>query len=822
MTVSEGNTTSSLTQKTVKGFFWAYASFLGGKGLNFLTTIILARLLLPEEFGLIGYCLVVIQYVDILNSAGISAALISRREKVQQAANAAFVVNIIFGLACFGITWMIAPLVATFFKAPEIVPLFRALGLSLPLTGLGVVPDTMLKREMKFQTVIIADISRNFMKGAVSIALALLGYGVWSLVWGQVIGVFTGSVMSWILARWKPTWEFDRGATRSIVGYGSHIILLETAGAFRNNVDYLLVGRILGAASLGFYTMSYRMPELLIRSLNYVLGNVSLPALASTQSDRPRMQKFYFGYIRFLSMFVFPLGVGLAFTAPVFIPLFLSEKWIPAVAPTSLISLALSITALGYVPGVLYKAISRPDILNKLAFIKMPIAVLILWFSTRWGIVGVAAAQIVIALISVSMDMLVANRVMKYPSRELFGAISPSLFSTLSMAVVLFLIRQVVPVGLVQFVLMVALGALTYFGVFWMLNREALLLGVMTVRSALLRRKASSQKIMEFAMQESPANETRVSAVITAYNSEAYIAEAINSVLKQSRAVDEIVVVDDGSTDHTRQIVAEFADQGIKFIQQQNKGAGGARNRGIRETSSEFIAFLDADDVWLEDKTRLQLEYLNRHPKAGLVSGFAHWWNISKDTVRISGRVLRNRNVLRREILVHNVLGNPSMVMVRRSALADVGTFNEKIRWGQDWELWIRLVEKYDAGVIPQPVTIYRWHQNNLSHIRRWERLLSYWHVSLNAIKKSRPAWRRPWLLARSWSDFTYRRAMYAIQYAFPRWRHIWYALAAFFAYPFESTREKLGAVVRAFFGDRMYQAGKRVLGLRAQARGQE
>jgi O-antigen/teichoic acid export membrane protein/glycosyltransferase involved in cell wall biosynthesis len=771
---------------------------------------------------LIGYCLVVIQYVDILNSAGIATALIARREKVEDAANAAFVANILFGIGCFLLAWIIAPFVAAFFKAPEIVPLFRAISLSLPFTGLGVVPDTMLKREMRFNTVIIADISRNFMKGAVSVVLALLHFGVWSLVWGQVIGVLTGSVLSWILAHWKPTWKFDRQATRSIVGYGSHIILLETAGAFRNNVDYLLVGRILGAASLGFYTMSYRMPELIIRSLNYVIGDVSLPALASVQSDRAKLQKFYFGYIRFLSMFVFPVGIGLAFTAPVFIPLFLSDKWNQAIVPTSLISIALCITALGYVPGVLYKAISRPDILNKLAFTKMPIAVLILWFSTRWGIVGVAAGQIAIALISVSMDMLVANRVMSYSFRDLFGAISPALYSTLSMAAVLFMIGQIVPDGLIQLSLMVGLGGLTYFGVFWILNREALLLGVMTVRSALIRKKkTSAQTIMEIAAQE-PRPETRVSAVITAYNSEAYIAEAIQSVLKQSRAVDEIVVVDDGSTDHTRQVVAEFADQGIKFIQQQNRGAGGARNRGIRETSGEVIAFLDADDVWLEDKTFLQLEYLNEHPKAALVSGFAHWWNVDKDRVRISGRVPRNMTELRREILVHNVLGNPSMVMMRRSALVDVGLFQEEIRWGQDWELWMRLVEKHEAGVIPQPVTIYRWHRSNLSHIRSWERLLSYWHVSLNGIRRSRPAWRRPWLLARSWSDFTYRRAMYAIQYAFPRWRHIWYAVAALIAYPFESTREKLGAVVRAFFGDRMYQAGKRVFGLRAQARGQE
>jgi lipopolysaccharide exporter len=498
MTLPERDPASNLTQKTVKGVFWAYMSFIGGKGLTFLSTIILARLLLPEEFGLIGYCLVVIQYVDILNSAGISTALIARREKVQEAANAALMANIAFGMLCFAIAWVIAGPVSVFFKAPEIVPLFRVLALSLPLTGLGVVPDTMLRREMKFQTVLISDVSRNFMKGAVSIGLAFLGFGVWSLVWGQIAGVLTGTVLSWILAKWRPTWRFDTEASRSIVTYGFHIILLETAGAFRNNVDYLLVGRILGAASLGFYTMSYRIPELLIRSLNYVVGNVSLPALAITQSDKARMRKFYFGYLRFLSMFVFPVGVGLAFTAPVFIPLFLSEKWVNAVLPTSLISIALCITALGYVPGVLYKAISRPDILNKLAFVKMPIAVLILWYSTRWGIAGVAAGQIAIGLISVSLDLLVANRVMKYSLGELVRSIAPAFVSTLMMAAVLFLIQQSLPVeGLLQFAIMVILGGLTYAGMLWFLNREALMQGVSTIRSALQRKKPSTKTILE-------------------------------------------------------------------------------------------------------------------------------------------------------------------------------------------------------------------------------------------------------------------------------------------------------------------------------------
>lgn len=312
--------------------------------------------------------------------------------------------------------------------------------------------------------------------------------------------------------------------------------------------------------------------------------------------------------------------------------------------------------------------------------------------------------------------------------------------------------------------------------------------------------------------------EARVSAVITAYNSAAFIADAIQSVLNQSRAVDEIVVVDDGSTDATRRVVAEFADQGLKFIQQQNMGASAARNKGIRETSGEFIAFLDADDLWLEHKTRLQVEYLLAHPNAALAGGFARWWNVASDTVRMRGKVPRDMKSLRAEILVRNVLGNPSMVMIRRSALEKVGLFNEKIRWGQDWEMWQRLIQHYDIGMIPEPMTIYRWHQHNLSHVRKWERILSYWNVSRSAILNSKPAWRRPLLFARSWSYFTYRRAMYAMQFAYPRWRRLWYSLAALLAFPFEMTREKLSAVFRSIAGDEVYRNAKRAVRSRLQA----
>ena len=311
----------------------------------------------------------------------------------------------------------------------------------------------------------------------------------------------------------------------------------------------------------------------------------------------------------------------------------------------------------------------------------------------------------------------------------------------------------------------------------------------------------------------------RISAVITAYNSEAFIAEAISSVLEQTYPVDEIVVVDDGSSDQTRMIIESFAPQGVRYVYQENRGPGAARNTGIQATCGEIIAFLDADDVWLKDKTERQHAFLSERPEVALVSGFAWWWDVIDDDRFISGEVPKSIASLRQDILVHNKIGNPSRVMLRRSVLADVGVFDSTIRWGQDWDLWIRIVSRYDAAILPEPVIEYRWHEKNLSHTSRWERLYSYWSVSRRAIAKQ-TIWRRPLLMLQSWSVFTHRRAKYLLEKKSSRWRTIVYAVAALGAYPLDGGWGKFKTLVRAVVGDDFYQSGKDFIKSRLYARG--
>jgi O-antigen/teichoic acid export membrane protein len=479
---------NSLSHEAVRGTFWSYVSFASGKLLNFITTMILARLLIPEQFGLVGYCTIAIQYLDIMNTAGINNALIARKDKFEEAANAAFIINIIMGCVSFGLSWLIAPMIAGFFKEEQVTNLFRLIALVLPISGLGLVPITLIQRSLRFRARLVPDISRNIAKGITSIALALLGWGPWSLVWGQIAGEVAGVILSWILAGWRPTFKFDWQATKELAGYGSHIIIIGFAGALESNVDYIIVGRVLGAAALGIYTMAYRIPELAMRSFNEVAARVLFPLLSRMQSDGDSLRTFYFNYIRYVSLFTFSFGIGIALISKLFVELFMSSKWEPAILPMSLIALGLAISSIGYAPGVLYKSINRPEILTRIALVKLPIIAAILIICSRWGINGVAIGQVIYAIFSVSLDSFIVSRIVKFKFIELINAIAPAAFSSVIMAVTLGLIHIFfTPTGWIGFGILLLLGATSFIFTLALVSRETVFQIISTLRKEVNR-----------------------------------------------------------------------------------------------------------------------------------------------------------------------------------------------------------------------------------------------------------------------------------------------------------------------------------------------
>ncbi|MCA9917792.1 MAG: oligosaccharide flippase family protein [Anaerolineales bacterium] len=202
-------TTSNFASTTVKGTFWTYASHYGGKFLVFISTIILARLLSQEDFGVVGFALVVISFLDVLSDLGVGPALIYYRDD-PEAANTGFWLGLATGLGLFGLTWVVAPFAGTFFNDPRAISITRALGWTFPISALGNVHNSLLHKNLAFKRKFLPDMAKMGSKGIVSIVLALLNFGPWSLVGGQITGAIVLVIAYWLTIPWKPALRFTR------------------------------------------------------------------------------------------------------------------------------------------------------------------------------------------------------------------------------------------------------------------------------------------------------------------------------------------------------------------------------------------------------------------------------------------------------------------------------------------------------------------------------------------------------------------------------------------------------------------------------------
>lgn len=310
-------------------------------------------------------------------------------------------------------------------------------------------------------------------------------------------------------------------------------------------------------------------------------------------------------------------------------------------------------------------------------------------------------------------------------------------------------------------------------------------------------------------MRVTESTQPRVSAIITAYNCAHYLGDAIKSVLAQTYPISEIVVIDDGSTDDVPSALAPFASAGIRYVRQENQGPSSARNRGIRETSGDVVAFLDGDDMWAEDKTARQIAYMDAHPEVALVSGSWLRWKPASNEYTMGYRRggARTNKRTQQDIMVRNVIGNPSMVLVKRQVVIEAGLFDPSLRWGEDWELWIRIAARAPVAFLrdSKPVVIYRMHPAGLTHEKRWEQFSRYIRISQRAISTSNPVWRRPILLARAWSSVELDRALYSLNHDFLRQQQLLHAWQTLLLYPFENTRKKVHVVLWATVGPTIY-----------------
>ncbi len=475
----------SVSRRTAHAVIWNYLSFGLGKLLLLISTGILARLLSKADFGLVGFATLTINYLSVIQDLGLGAALIYRREGVADAANTVFTMNLLVGVLLSAITAAIAPAVAAYFREPAVVPLLRWLGLTFILNALGAIHIVRLQRELAFNRKIIPDLTRAVVKGLAGIGLALFGFGAWSLVWGQIIGVIAGVIVAWIVFPWRPQLRIDSEIAGSMLGYGSSMLGINVLGALTNNIDYVIVGRMLGDEALGVYTLAYRLPELLVLNILWVVSAAIFPAYAAVQKDMVTLRRAFLATLRYLELVSVPLCLGIFLTADPFVRVAFGPKWVEAVPVVRILALFVLVSSVGSNVGDVYKAIGRPDILVKLGLVILPPLVAALWYGARFGLVGIALAHLAMGIVRTALRLWIATGKMEVGWRDMAREIMPAFYAGLALLAcglpAVWLTDSLPP--LPRLLLITAAGAAAYLGVVWLLARDSLRQAYQLVRA---------------------------------------------------------------------------------------------------------------------------------------------------------------------------------------------------------------------------------------------------------------------------------------------------------------------------------------------------
>ncbi len=473
ITLSESQKT---TRKTAHAVMWNYLSFGLGKGLVFISTAILARLLTTHDFGLVAFAMLAISYLSVLKDLGLGAALIQQRENVEESANTVFTLNLLLGATLTLVTLAIAPLVANYFHNPEVAPLLRVLSFTFVLNALGSIHIIRLQRQLAFNRKIVPDFGRSLVKGGVAISLALAGFGAWSLVLGQLAGVITAVILAWIVYPWRPHLRIRRKLARRLLQFGSALLAVNVLDAIISNADYLIVGRILGAEALGIYTLAYRLPELLILNLLWVVGAAIFPAYAAIQNQPDLLRQGFLTTIRYLEMVSIPLCLGLFVVADPLVRVAFGEQWLAAIPVVRILALFVLVRSIGSNVGDIYKATGHPDILAKLGLISVVPLLLALWYGSRFGLTGVATGHLIIGVGRTLLRLGIATRLIRVSWQDIARQLKPSFISGLGLLALalpaVYLTQDLMP--LLRLILITAAGAAGYLSVLWFLEREQL------------------------------------------------------------------------------------------------------------------------------------------------------------------------------------------------------------------------------------------------------------------------------------------------------------------------------------------------------------
>lgn len=433
----------SLRNRAAYGLVWSAAEHVGVQGLRFVISIVLARQLLPAEFGLVAMLGVFLAVADSVVDSGFGTALVQRKELTHTDECSVFYLNIGFGLAMAVVLWLAAPGIAAFFRAPTLTAIARAFSVVPVIRSFGLVQSSLLTRNVDFRTHAKISLCATPVAGTVAIAMAYGGWGVWSLIAQAILRALMRLVLLWSLCTWRPSRAFSFASLHSLFSFGSKVLAMGLIDTVFQNVYPIVIGRLFSPAELGYYGRAYGTQQLPALTLSRIVRRVTLPVFSSIQDNKQRLA---YGVRRVLTMMVFinfPIMIGIAVTArPVVLVLF-TDKWASSIPYLQLLAVLGLLYPLHSVNVNVILAQGYSGLCLKLELTKKVLTVLAILITYPYGIIGLICGQIVQSTIAYFINAYFTGKLLGYTWRGQMADGSPYLAASLIMGAAVYAIQFV-------------------------------------------------------------------------------------------------------------------------------------------------------------------------------------------------------------------------------------------------------------------------------------------------------------------------------------------------------------------------------------------
>lgn len=463
-----------LSEKVAKSGFWLLILKMSVNIIGLLKLFILARLLVPNDFGMMGIAFLIIAILDTFSDTGLHMALVQMKDDIKEYLDTVWSISIIRGFILYVILFILAPYMAIFFKSPESTTIIRVVGIAILIRSFENIGIIYFHKELEFNKHFICRFSSTIANFSVAVFAAFTLRSVWALVFGQLAECITGVVASYLLHHYKPRFNLDLNKAKKLFGFGkwvfgsSILLFLFTQG------DDFFVGKLLGVTALGFYQMAYRVSSMPTTEITRVISKVAYPAYSKIQDNLPRLRDAYLKILKLTAFLSFPIAGLIISLAPHLTLVILGEKWMPMVPCMQVLALYGLIRSVATTAGPIFNSIGKPSINTKNQFLQVILLMALIYpLTSKWGLLGTSLA---VVFTSLTVNIIVLFKLLKITQCMLWSVAQLLLFPGISAFIAFFsmiIIKEnyFPSKGIVELILSIIYGILVYSSICYFFDK---------------------------------------------------------------------------------------------------------------------------------------------------------------------------------------------------------------------------------------------------------------------------------------------------------------------------------------------------------------